>query len=110
VAKNACWMQEVMGDVADKAESLQNLFNCTVPLMSGVFGLALIFLTILLYLVGFRKGLLGQPGTPSKISNLLARVPNSQQLLDQEELLAMDLDVDRIRELRSNASKDSLVI
>ena len=67
-----------MGDVADKAESLQNLFNCTVPLISGVsininhvelfhlyqstpnylfdqvFGLALIFLTILLYLVGFR--------------------------------------------------------
>ena len=28
-----------------------------------------------------RKGLLGQPGTPSKISNLLARVPNSQRLV-----------------------------
>ena len=25
-----------MGEVADKAESLQNLFNCTVPLISSV--------------------------------------------------------------------------
>ena len=28
-----------------------------------------------------RKGLVGQPSTPSKLSNLLARVPNSQQLV-----------------------------
>jgi len=122
VAKNACWMQEAMGDVADKAESLQNLFNCTVPLMSSVFGLALILIMFVLYLVGFRwmiliwgvnkfrKGLVGQPSTPSKLSNLLERVPNSQQLLDQEELLATDLDIESLRELRSNASKDSLVI
>jgi len=122
VAKNACWMQEAMGEVADKAESLQNLFNCTVPLISSVFGLALILIMFVLYLVGFRwmiliwgvnkfrKGLVGQPSTPSKLSNLLARVPNSQRLLDQEELLATDLDVESLRELRSNASKDSLVI
>jgi len=122
VAKNACWMQKAMGELADKAESLQNLFNCTVPLMSTVFGLALIVIMLVLYLVGFRwmiliwgvnkfrKGLVGQPSTPSKLSNLLTRVPNSQQLLDQEELLATDLDVEGLRELRSNASKDSLVI
>jgi len=122
VAKNACWMQEAMGEVADKAESLQNLFNCTVPLISSVFGLALILIMCVLYLVGFRwmiliwgvnkfrKGLVGQPSTPSKLANLLARVPNSEQLLDQEELLATDLDVESLRELRSNASKDSLVI
>ena len=27
---------QAMGEVADKAESLQNLFNCTVPLISSV--------------------------------------------------------------------------
>lgn len=111
-----------MGELADRAERIQNLFNCSVPLLSGVFGLGLILLMLVLYLVGirwmilvwginkFRKGLLGLPATPSKLSNLVARVPTSEDLLDQEELLATDLDVDSLRELRSNARKDSLLI
>merc|ERR1719150_1386370 len=73
VVKSAHWMQEAMGELADRAERVQNLFNCTVPLLSGVFGLALILLMLVLYLVGFRwmilvwginkfrKGLLGLP-------------------------------------------------
>lgn len=54
VTQKALWMQEVLGQAADRAESLQNLFLCTVPFISCVAGCLLLLLMSLLYLLPVR--------------------------------------------------------
>ena len=54
VTQKAVWMQEMMGSVADTAESFQNLLNCTVPLVSAALLGLLALLMVLLYLVPVR--------------------------------------------------------
>ena len=52
--QRAVWMQEMMGSVADRVEKIHNLFNFTVPFISGVFYCVLLLLMGLLYLVPIR--------------------------------------------------------
>ena len=54
VTQKALWMQEVLGQAADRAESLQNLFLCTVPFISCVAGCLLLLLMALLYFLPVR--------------------------------------------------------
>ena len=109
--QRAVWMQEMMGSVADRVEKIHNLFNFTVPFISGVFYCVLLLLMGLLYLVPiryyhslsslsrtfklpirwlllawglnkFRKGLVRRgERQQGKLANLLAKVPHNEKLV-----------------------------
>jgi len=121
--QKALWMQEGMGKLANKIESLGNLFNFTVPIISWFIYILLIACTILLCFIParvlvllwllnkFRKGFLGKRETSNKLDNLLSRVPDNEELKDYQELLGHH----RIRSsslfsLRKRASRDSNII
>ena len=94
--QRALSIQEGLGRVADTAESVQNIFNFAVPVMSHTVLLLLICLTLLLYLVPprilliawiinkFRKGLRRRrsgKNSDSKILNFLSKVPTNEKLV-----------------------------
>ena len=120
--QRALWMQEGMGELANRLESLGNLFNFTVPIISWFIFILLITCTILLYFVPlrglvlvwmlnkFRKGFLRQSSN-NKLDNLLSRIPDNEELKDYQELLGHG----RVRStslfsLRKSASRDSNII
>jgi len=96
--QKALWMQELMGEVASPIESLENVFNFSVPYISWFIYVFFILITIFLYFVPlrllvlvwvvnrFRKGLIKNRTDTNEVINFLSRVPDNEELKNYEEL------------------------
>ena len=88
--------QEGMGAVAGHIESLENVFNFTVPYISWFIYIFFLLLTIFLYLAPlrllvlvwvvnrFRKGLLKNTSDGNEVINFLSRVPDDEELVSNK--------------------------
>eukprot|EP00092_Neocalanus_flemingeri_P034270 GFUD01037267.1.p1 GENE.GFUD01037267.1~~GFUD01037267.1.p1 ORF type:complete len:460 (-),score=117.99 GFUD01037267.1:88-1467(-) len=121
--QRALWMQEGMGNLANAIESLENVFNFTVPCISWFLYILFMAVTILLYFVPlrvlvlvwvinrFRKGLLKNRRTNNKLENFLSRVPDNEELKNYEELVCTgESNYKSLFRLRRRATKDSNII
>jgi len=121
--QRALWMQEGMGQLANIVESVENVFNFTVPFISWFIYLFFMALTILLYFVParmlvlawvlnkFRKGFLRKPSTSNKLVNFLSRVPDNEELANYQELDGSgDAGSKSLFRLRRRATRDSNII
>lgn len=96
--QKALWMQELMGEIASPIESLENVFNFSVPIISWFIYVFFILITIFLYFVPlrllvlvwvvnrFRKGLIKNRTDTNEVINFLSRVPDNEELKNYQEL------------------------
>merc|ERR1719317_1048046 len=96
--QKALWMQELMGEIASPIESLENVFNFSVPYISWFIFVFFILITIFLYFVPlrllvlvwvvnrFRKGLIKNRTDTNEVINFLSRVPDNEELKNYEQL------------------------
>ena len=123
IQKRALWMQECMGDLANKIESLENVFNFTIPFISWFIYIFSFVIAIFLYFVPlrvlalvwvvnkFRKGLFKSRRTPNKLFNFLSRVPDNEELKNYQELVGPgESSSQSLFGLRRRATKDSHII
>lgn len=124
IQQRALWMQEGMGELASAVESLENVFNFTVPFISWFIYIFLLACTCLLWLIPlrvvvlvwllnrFRKGLMRHSRTSNKLMNFLSRVPDNEELKSYQELQGPRVEVrsSSLLRLRRRATKDSNII
>merc|ERR1712106_321929 len=121
--QKALWMQEGMGEVAGHIESLENVFNFTVPYISWFIYIFFLLLTIFLYLAPlrllvlvwvvnrFRKGLLKNTSDGNEVINFLSRVPDDEELKNYKELDGpAETRSKTLMQLRSRVSQDNTII
>lgn len=96
--KKALWMQELMGEVAGHIESIENVFNFRIPLISWFIYVFFLLLMIFLYFVPlrllvliwvvnkFRKGLIRNRKDTNEVINFLSRVPDNEELKNYQDL------------------------
>ena len=90
-------VQELMGEIASPIESLENVFNFSVPYISWFIFVFFILITIFLYFVPlrllvlvwvvnrFRKGLIKNRTDTNEVINFLSRVPDNEELVCSEK-------------------------
>jgi len=90
--QKALSMQELMGEIASHIESLENVFNFSVPYISWFILIFFLLATIFLYFVSlrllvlvwvlnrFRKGLIKNRRDTNEVINFLSRVPDNEEL------------------------------
>jgi len=120
--QRALWMQIGLGQLANALESVENVFNFTVPCISWFIYLFFMFVTIILYFIPlrililiwvinkFRKGFIKKKGT-NELVNFLARVPDNEELKNYEELLGEGENSPKtLFNLKRRGQKDSHII
>ena len=89
-------IKELMGEIASHIESLENVFNFSVPYISWFILIFFLLATIFLYFVPlrllvlvwvvnrFRKGLIKNRTDTNEVINFLSRVPDNEELVCSE--------------------------
>ena len=86
-----------MGEVAGHIESIENVFNFRIPLISWFIYVFFLLLMIFLYFVPlrllvliwvvnkFRKGLIRNRKDTNEVINFLSRVPDNEELVRKSD-------------------------